>query len=61
MFDTYEHKRHRGERLATRPGAGLPDHVSARDWTLMPAGLSQIMDDVEDDIAARGFSYFQML
>jgi hypothetical protein len=59
MFDIYKSTRHPAERIATRPGVGLPDHVAPSDWKLMPACLTQTMDDVEDDIATRGFSYFR--
>lgn len=61
MFDVYKNKRDPAERMATAPGAGLPDHVTARELELMPAGASQIIEDVEEDIAARGFCHFKLL
>jgi len=43
------------------PGAGLPGHVDANDWELMPSGTSQIIEDAADDIEARGFCFFQLV
>lgn len=60
MFDVYKNKKHPAERMVTRPGAGLPDHVSARDWALMSVGALLFMDYVEEDVVARGFSYFEL-
>jgi hypothetical protein len=39
--------------------AGLPNHVDPEDWRLMPAGTSQLIDDIDIDIADRGFCFFQ--
>jgi hypothetical protein len=66
MFDLYISKADPSERLATRPGAGLPAHVSPRQWQLMlkvpleeHIGLI-VNEDIQEDIAACGFSYFAM-
>jgi hypothetical protein len=47
--------------MATRPGAGLPNHVDPKDWKLMAAGTSQLIDDIDVDIAARGFCFFKLV
>jgi hypothetical protein len=59
--DVYQGTADSSLRMATRPGAGLPSHVSAKDWKLMPAGTSQLIDDVDVDIAARGFCFFKLV
>jgi hypothetical protein len=48
-------------RMATEPGAGLPAHVRARDWKIMPAESSQLIEDAAEDIAARGFCFFKLV
>jgi hypothetical protein len=47
-------------RMATRPGAGLLNHVDPEDWRLMPAGTFQLIDDIDIDIADRGFCFFRL-
>jgi hypothetical protein len=61
LYDVYRKKADPSERMATRPGAGLPRHVDPDEWELMPAGTSQITDDAEEDIEARGFCYFKLV
>ena len=61
MYDVYQSKRHPAERMATRTGAGLPGHVAARDWEMAPPSMAQFIDDVQEEVAARGFSYFKLL
>jgi hypothetical protein len=39
-----------------RPGAGLPNHVDPKDWKLMAAGTSQLIDDIDVDIALEDFA-----
>jgi hypothetical protein len=60
-YDVYRKKNNPGERMATLPGAGLPSHVSPKDWELMPAGLSQIIEDAAADIEARGFCFYKLV
>jgi hypothetical protein len=60
MFDVYRNKQAPAKRIATRQGAGLPGHIEPRDWTLMPGSTSQLIDDIEEDIAVRGFCYFEL-
>ena len=52
-YDVYQATTDNSLRMATRPGAGLPNHVEPEDWELMPAGTSQLIDDVDVDIADR--------
>lgn len=61
MYDVYRRLSEPSERMAVRPGVGLPDHVDASDWELMPRGSSQVIEDAEGDIAARGFCYFKLV
>jgi hypothetical protein len=52
-YDVYQGTKDPSLRMATLPGAGLPGHVDPNDWVLMPAGSSQIIEDADEDIAAR--------
>jgi hypothetical protein len=61
MFDVYRHKIDARQRIATAPGAGMPNHINAEDWELMPAGTSQIIEDAARDIEARGFCFFRLI
>ena len=58
-YDVYQATTDSDLRMATRPGAGLPNHVEPEDWELMPAGTSQLTDDIDVDIADRGFCFFR--
>jgi hypothetical protein len=61
-YDVYQGIADSSLRMATRPGAGLPSHEDPKDWRLMPAGTSQLIDDIDIidiDIADRGFSLFR--
>lgn len=60
-YDVYRGKTNQELRMATLPGAGLPNHVEAKDWELMAPGSSQIIDEAADDIAARGFCFYQLV
>jgi hypothetical protein len=61
MYDVYRKKTQPMERMATLPGAGLPSHADPKDWELIPAGMSPVIDDAADDIAARGFCCFKLI
>jgi hypothetical protein len=61
IYDVYRKKKQPMERMATLHGAGLPSHLDPKDWELMPAGTSPVIDDAADDIAARGFCYFTLI
>ena len=39
-YDVYQATTDSSLRMATRPGAGLPNHVEPEDWELLPAGTS---------------------
>jgi hypothetical protein len=58
-YDVYECATDDSLRMATRPGAGLPNHVNPEDWRLMPAGTSNLIDDIDVDIADRGFCFYR--
>jgi hypothetical protein len=60
VFDVYVKIDDRSLRIATRKGTGLPSHVIASEWVLMPSGASQVIDDAEDDIEARGFCFYRL-
>ena len=60
-YDVYQATTDSDLRMATRPGAGLPNHVEPEDWELMPAGTSQLTDDIDVDIADRGFCFFRLV
>jgi hypothetical protein len=49
-YDVYQATTDNSLRMATRPGAGLPNHVEPEDWQLMPAGTSQLIDDIDVNI-----------
>lgn len=50
-------------RMAVMRGNELPDHVEPKDWVLMEQGTAEIAveDDVEEDIEARGFSFYKLV
>jgi hypothetical protein len=58
-YDFYRGKKDHSLRMATAPDAGLPSHVEPTDWELMPTAVSQLIEDVDIDIADRGFSFFR--
>jgi hypothetical protein len=60
-FDVYQGAGDASLRMATLPGAGLPGHVAERDWKLMPHGSSEMIDDAEEEIEARGFCFFKLV
>jgi hypothetical protein len=60
-YDVYQGIADKNLRMATRPGAGLPSHEDPKDWRLMPAGRSQLIDDIDIDIADRGFCFFRLV
>jgi hypothetical protein len=60
-YDVYQGTTDNSLRMATQPGAGLPSHVEPADWKLMPAGTSQLIDDIDMDIADRGFCFFRLV
>ena len=61
MKDVYRDRCDPTLRIATLLDAGLPRHVDAEDWELMPAGTSQIIDDADADIEAWGFCLFKLV
>jgi hypothetical protein len=65
MFDFYRRISVSDERMAVRRGSGLPSHVDAADWVLMTnlteSSPEQWVDDLKEDIDARGFSYFKLV
>jgi hypothetical protein len=60
-YDVYRGTADRTLRLATMPGAGLPAHAKRKDWVLMPQGKSPIHSDVDRDVAAKGYCFFQLV
>ena len=48
-------------RLATMPSAGLPAHLKRKDWVLMPTGKSPLHSDVDMDVSAGGYCFFQLV
>ncbi len=60
-YDVYWKVSDHAHRMAVRPGASLPDHVSAAEWEILPMGWSQVIDGAEEDIVARGFCYFRLV
>jgi hypothetical protein len=60
-YDVYQGATDNSLRMATRPGAGLPRHVDSRDRKLMPAGTSQLIDDIDVDITDRGFCFSRLV
>jgi hypothetical protein len=60
-FDVYCGKTDATLRLATMVGAGLPAHMSRKDWILMREGTSPIHSDAARDVGARGYCFFQVI
>jgi hypothetical protein len=60
-YDVYRGTADRSLRLATLPGTGLPTHVKRKDWMLMPKGKPPFPYDVDRDIAAKGYCFFQLV
>ena len=60
-YDVYQGSNDPSLRMATMRGAGLPEHVDPNDWVLMPTGSSQIIEDADQDISARGFCFFKLV
>ena len=60
-YDVYRGTADRTLRLATMPGAGLPAPAKRKDWVLMPPGKSPIHSDVDRDVAAKGYCFFQLV
>jgi len=60
-YDVYRGTADRSLRLATLPGAGLPAHVKRKDWVLMPRGKPPFPYDVDRDVAAKGYCFFQLV
>jgi hypothetical protein len=61
VYDVYRGTSDPTLRLATMPGAGLPAHLKRKDWVLMPAGKSPLHSDVDRDVGARGYCFFQLV
>jgi len=59
-FDVYRKRTNPTLRLATKPGAGLPQNFLAKDWTLMKEP-SLLHSDVPKDVGVKGYCYFQIL
>ena len=60
-YDVYHGTKDRTLRLATMPGAGLPNHLKRKDWVLMPAGKSLLHSDAARDVGVRGYCFFQVV
>jgi len=60
-YDVYQGTTDNSLRMATRPGAGLPNHEDPEAWRLMPADTSELIDDIDIDIADRGFCFFRLV
>jgi hypothetical protein len=59
-FDVYRSKTDPSLRIATAADAGLPAHIKAKDWTLLPAGASPLHSDAARDIGVNGYCFFQV-
>ena len=59
-YDVYRGAVDRTLRLATILGAGLPAHVKRKDWVLMPKGKPPFPYDIDRDVAAKGYCFFQL-
>jgi hypothetical protein len=60
-YDVYRGTSDRTLRLAIMPGADLPAHVKRKDWVLIPAGKSPLHSDVDRDVIAPGYCFFQLV
>lgn len=61
MFDVYLKRDDPNWRVATPEGAGLPAHLVAAEWELLPAGASPVSDDADDDIEEFGFCLYRLV
>jgi hypothetical protein len=60
-YDVHRGTSDRTLRLAIMPGAGSSAHVKSKDWVLMAAGKSPLHSDVDRDVIARGYCFFQVV
>ena len=60
LYDVYRSKADPSLRMATALGAGLPVHVKAKDWSLMPSGASPLHSEAPRDIGVHGYCFFQI-
>jgi hypothetical protein len=61
QYDIYQGTDDPSLRMATEIGGGLPGHVDPADWELMPSGASDLYVDMDEDIEARGFCFYQLV
>ncbi len=62
IYDVYRGTKDATLRLATMPGAGLPAHVSKKDWQLMSQHTAQhLHTDAPRDIGVNGYCFFQIV
>jgi hypothetical protein len=61
MYDVYRGTTDRTLRLATMPGAGLPDHVNRKDWVLPPAGKSPVHSETALGVGICGYCFLQVV
>lgn len=61
QYEIYRGTKDRSLRLATRPGAKLPAHLSPKDWTRMPAEKTPVHSDTARDVSVKGYCFFQVV
>lgn len=61
QYDIYQGRDDPSLRMATEIDAGLPGYFDPTEWVLMPPGVSQLYPDMDEDIAARGFCFYQLV
>jgi hypothetical protein len=61
-YDVYRGTKDATVRLATMAGAGLPAHVSKKDWQLIPQhSVQHLHTDAPRDIGVQGYCLFRLV
>jgi hypothetical protein len=58
--DLYRNRTDASLRIATAPGCRLPVKFKAKDWIKIPTGSSLLHTEVQRDIGAKGYCFFQL-
>jgi hypothetical protein len=59
-IDVYRGKQDNTLRLIVRTGHGVPDHLNANEWELLPHGTRPLVKGIGGDIRARGFGLYKV-
>jgi hypothetical protein len=60
-YDVYQGTTDSGLRWRLGRAPGYQTMWSRKDWELVLAGTSQLIDDIDADVAGRGFCFFRLV